>query len=112
MGSEVSPCQISSLLLAARADEINEIFEEINKTSRAQLKDCARWIGIVARACQQRVQKKTVQGGLVLLNLIHGCKIPSNPCRWHYEAPKIKLHLPFASTPKKFKFYILALTSN
>ena len=25
--------------------------------------------------------------------------------RWLYEAPKIKLHLPFTSTPKKLEFY-------
>ena len=29
--------------------------------------------------------------------------------RWQYEAPKIKLHLPFTSTPEKFKFYKMNL---
>ena len=31
--------------------------------------------------------------------------------RWRYEAPKIKLHLPFTSTPKKFEYYKMNLKS-
>ena len=31
--------------------------------------------------------------------------------QWWYEAPKIKLHLPFTSTPKKLEFYKMNLKS-